>query len=878
MERAKETAERFEKLNRLFDELVEVPAAEREAALDAACGDDRGLRAELRSLLVAAAPGASTDDFVMDVVATEAAELTKVDVSGHMLGPWKIVRPLAEGGMGMVYVAERADGAYEAEAAVKLVRGGIPSPALDARLRAERQILAGLSHPGIAQLLDGGSTDDGTPYLVLELVDGSRITDWCDEQRLGIDERLELFVRVCESVSYAHGQLVAHRDLKPSNILVTRDGDPKLLDFGIAKLLDAIDEGSEGLTHTGALMTPAYASPEQVAGERAGVSTDVYALGVLLYQLLSGRLPLETGGLTPMALSRVVVDEIPPLLSSVADPALRRRLSGDLDAVVSKALRKHPHERYPSVQALAEDIRRHLEGLPVRVRHDDWAYRTGRLLRRNAGVVSVTTVSIIALLSFTVSTVIQARALARERDRAEAQRVTAERVSGFLEELLSEADPNESAGREVTAREVLDRGSARIMDDLATEPEVQAALATVMGRVYRNLGRYESAEPLLDSSLAVRRRLDSTDDFTLGVALIERGALSYDVGDYEEALLLHGEAREALTRASNGDDEQTLADAIDWMASSSIALGRGDEAEEYSRQAFDMTRRLNPEPSPSVAVAAINLADILRDRGAYDEATELIEEGLAIMRASHGDVHLETAWALNQLASTLTQNGRSAEAVPYAREGLEIRKAVHEGPHPEVGASLGNLANILTGLQRYDEAEEARRESVEVLRAAVGDDHPYVAGSTFSLGSLLATAGKTAEAIEVLTEAVRLHRVAFPPRHPNLAYPLTSLGRLMLEADDAEAARRYLAEAYDLRKEGLPEGHWHVAASGLDLGRALDRLGREAEAEQYLREAFTTLERELGPDDRRTGQGRDALRDHYERRGMAAEAAELGVG
>jgi serine/threonine protein kinase len=288
-----ESDDRFRRLSRLFDEVVSLPAEERDQAMARLCGGDHDLESELRDL-VAADETADPDAFVAGVVASEAAAVSGPRMEGTRLGSWRVAEALGEGGMGTVYRAYRADGAYDAQAALKLVRGGIPSPALSERFIAERQILAGLSHPGIARLLDGGNARDGTPFLVMELVEGRTITEWCDDRGLGVEERVRLFLQVCDSVAYAHGALVAHRDLKPSNILVTEVGEPKLLDFGIAKLMDAVAEGAEGVTQVQRAMTPSYASPEQVSGAKAGVAADVYSLGVLLFELLSGRLPIET--------------------------------------------------------------------------------------------------------------------------------------------------------------------------------------------------------------------------------------------------------------------------------------------------------------------------------------------------------------------------------------------------------------------------------------------------------------------------------------------------------------------------------------------------------------------------------------------------------
>lgn len=872
-------SERFQLLSRLFDEAVEVDPARRAEWVAEACGADEALASDLHALLDADGETA-TDDLIGGMVANEAAALQTRELDGTRLGNWIVVKPIGEGGMGTVYLAERADGAYEAQAALKLVRGGIPSPQLDERFKTERQILAGLSHPGVAQLLDGGNTPDGTPYLVMEYIDGAPITRWCEEQDLDVESRLRLFLKVCDAVGYAHSQLVAHRDLKPSNILVTKDGEPKLLDFGIAKLMDSFAESEEGLTQSYAVMTPAYASPEQVTGERANAAADTYSLGVLLYEMLSGRLPINTKGLTPAQLITRVTQEVPAVLSSVVeDHSQRKQLAGDLDAIVSRALRKEPEGRYASVQAMADDVKLHLEGRPIRTRSDDWRYRTGKTIRRNAGVVSGTLLLVLLGISFTVNTLVQARAVARERDRAEAQRQSAERVSGFLEELFTEADPNARSAREVTLREVLDRGADRVLTGLEDEPESRATLAQVIGRVYSSLGEYDAAEPLLDSAVAARERLDDGGAEVLSQAYVERGALAYNVGEYEEALEHFQRAVQLLepVEMDDLDDRHALADAIQWEAVTHSALGDFETAETQVRRAVALHREAEPGTSEGLAIGLKSLQDALRDVGKNAEAVEVGEEALAMNREFFGNDHLETAHALNQMASSLRDAGRAEEAIPFVEEGLAIRRRAFEGAHVEIAASLGNLANMMAATGRDAEAIGPRRESVAMLQELFPSNHPYVAASTSGLGTVLLRADSLEAAESVLLQAVDFHRQTFPDDHPNHASPLTSLGTLYRRTDRLEEARRVLTRAYEIRVAAFPEGHWLLAGTALELGRTYESLRRDADAERHLQEAYDMLLENFGTEDTRTGQAREALRGHLERRGLTERAGQLGA-
>lgn len=874
----------FHRLTALFDEVVDLPPDAREERIREATQGKPELEAELRALLAADAahdgPG-----LISGVVAQAAQSFLDPQVEGRMLGPWRVLEHLAEGGMGSVYLAERADGAYQARAAIKLVRGGIPSPELSRRFRTERQILADLDHPGVARLLDGGSTDDGTPFLVMEYVDGQPITEWCAERGATLEERLHLFLKVCDAVAYAHTRLVVHRDLKPANILVTPDGQPKLLDFGVARLVDALEESGDGggpqRTQNLPLMTPAYASPEQLSGERAGLASDVYTLGVILYELLAGRLPLETEGLSSGQVVRLVTQDVPPAPSAaVEDGARRRSLKGDLDVIVSTALRKEPDRRYSSVEALSRDVRSHLEQRPIDARADDWTYRTGRALKRNAGAAAATGLLVALILAFAITSWQQARSLARERDQVLRERTTAQEVSRFLEELFLEADPAQAAGREVTAREVLDRGVERIETELVDQPQVRAALQTVMGRVYRNLGEFQAASPLMDSAVALRLADPSTEPLALFESRHERAELAYALGRYDEAEAIHRQNIALLdsTIDARGPSEEldaNLAISLGSLGSALSALGKSDEALELARRVFEVDRRLYEPPHETLALDMIVLADELRGRGEYDEAVQLGREALSQMRQVHGNLHVDVGYALNHLASTLNRAGRAQEALDYALEGLEVRRQVFPGAHPEIASSLGNLANIYGSLEDFEAAEAVRRESLAILTEGFGRDHPYVAGTTHSLGDLLFRAGKTDEAMEVLEEAVALHRTTLPEGHPNLGYPLTSLGRVLLAQDRPEAAEPLLREAYRVRREGLSDGHWFVAASGLELGRALHLMARYDEAETLLEESYETLRATFGPGDSRTGQARDALIRHYRDRGLPERAQAL---
>ncbi|MEE8536601.1 MAG: serine/threonine-protein kinase, partial [Acidobacteriota bacterium] len=514
------TPERWHQIEELYQGALDLAANERPAYLERACGHDTALRQEIDSLL---ATHDEAPSFLETPLIAWPPDEPLMPPETHV-GPYKLLRPLGRGGMGQVYLATRAGEVFRQYVALKVIRRGLDTEDILRRFRAEQQILATLHHANIAHLIDGGVTDDGQSYLVMEYVEGTPITTYCDGRQMTLEERVLLFRQVCEAVHHAHRNLVVHRDLKPSNILVTVEGVPKLLDFGIAKLLDPVASGMSVPTTQadGRVMTPEYASPEQVRGETITTASDVYALGVLLYELLVGRRPYHFERRTPQEIERVICKQEPEPPSAVLEKAvdgqptdgtpppmkpdeistargmtverLRRRLNGDLDTIVLKALRKEPERRYASAQQLAEDLGRYLAGLPVLARPDTATYRAQKFVRRHRVGVAMTLIVVSLLLSFSVVSAVQSAEIRAKAEDVAQERDRAEEVIEFLVALFETPDPKVSKGNTVTARELLETGAARVEADLKEQPEVQADMMTVMSRVYRSLGLYDPAE------------------------------------------------------------------------------------------------------------------------------------------------------------------------------------------------------------------------------------------------------------------------------------------------------------------------------------------------------------------------------------------------
>ncbi len=865
------SSERWQRVEEVLDAALDLPPERRAAFLDRTCDGDPELYAEVKRMLSCCA---QAEDFLEEPAAEFAAPLL-ADLAespeGKHVGPYRIVREIGRGGMGAVYLAERDDDQFHQRVALKLVHYGIdPDDHVVRRFLEERQILASLEHPNIARLLGGGVTEpapgqpgDGMPYFVMEYVEGTPIDRYCDEHRLPIDARLNLFRKVCRAVQYAHRNLIVHRDLKPSNILVSRDGAVKLLDFGIAKLLTRGDEaGAPALTRWGIRpMTPAFASPEQVRGEAASPASDVYALGLVLYQLLTGRNPQSPEGRSPGEIERAICELLPEYPSEVIirtgeitrpdgstrryapeevsrardtrPERLRRRLSGDLDTITVMALRKEPERRYASVEQLSEDLRRHLAGLPVIARKDTARYRAAKFIQRHAvGVVAATLIGL-TLLGGIAGTTWQARVAAAERDRArmeagiaEREAEKAQRISTFLIDLFEVADPGEARGNSITAREILDAGAEKITAGLGEQPEVRAALMDVMGRVYQNLGLYDEATPLLKQALALRRGMPGDAEASVAESLYGLGRLLLAKGEYDraESLLLESlDIRRGLFDGASPEVAETLND----LARVLQAKGEYDTADSLFRRSLAIYEEATGARSSEVATVSNNLAALLHRRGAYEKAEPLYRRALALKRELLGKNHPEVATALNNLAALLFAHGAYDEAETLFREVLAIKRKLLGDTHPSIGLGLNNLGSLQLRKGDYRTGERLYREALLIFKKSYEDEHPYIAITTYNLAASLHRQQKLAVAERLYREAIERTRAAFPPRHPRIAVALVGLGELWLDRGSPQRAEPLLREGLSTLRAAFPEDHPQVAKAQrlLDACRTVQNRG-----------------------------------------------------
>ncbi len=721
--------DRFSRVERLYVEASELPPEERSAYLVEACAGDRELLREVLGLLDADGP--ATEYFHGLAGAIAASADLEIDQSASptlQIGPYRPTSIVGRGGMGVVYRAERSDGSFEREVALKLVHLDMDTPRLRRRFLAERQLLARLSHPGVAQLLDGGVTDEGRPYLVMEYVHGRPITDFCRSAAASVDRILALFLEVVDAVSYLHRNLVVHRDLKPSNILVDGSGRVKLLDFGIAKLLSD-DPGTPALTRTGeGLMTPEYAAPEQLLGQPVTTATDVYALGAVLYELLTGARPRRRSDPPEAAPHHL---RLPPTPSSQLRSRRRtaasggasgpeaehlpwRRIAGDLDTICLKALRPEPEERYTSAEQLGRDIERHLQGLPVLARPGTAGYRAARFVRRNLRGLGAAAL-VLSLMAVGLVRERQLRASAEDaRGLAQVQASRAEAVSGFLVDLLSSADPEKAQGTDLTVAEVLDQAAGRIAeaDDLADQPEVEASVRLAIGNTYEALGRFSDARAHLERALELRGGLEAGT---------------------EEAL-----------------------DAASGLGVLYLRLGLNSRAEEMLRRVLEIRSSTLGEDHPSTLTAINNLATALWMQERYDEVEPLDRRVLEIRRRVLGPDHPHTLRSLNGLAATLFNQGRFVDAAPLFEEALDAQRRVLGGNHPDTLMLGNNLAAVYNELDRSAEAEVLLRGILEARIRVLGEDHPETTMTVHNLGVTLNQLGRSEDAVTCLERAVEM--------------------------------------------------------------------------------------------------------------------------
>lgn len=816
------TSERWSIVKSLFEEAAARPAQDRDGWLVAQTAGDDEVLAEVRRLLEADETAERYFDTLGNRLRPAEGRREPELAIPETIGPWRVLREVGRGGMGRVFEAERDDGLFDQRVAIKVVDSH--SPRLLRRFEQERRILAGLEHPKISRLLDGGAIEDGRPYLVMEFVEGEPITTFAEERDLSVEERLLLFLQVCEAVAYAHRHLVIHRDLKPSNVLVTKGGTAKLLDFGIARLIRVDGSPDEGLTRTGRRpLTPHFAAPEQILGHAITTATDVYTLGVLLYILLVGRKPFGDTGGSQHEVEKEVLEKTPTAPSVAAarveNPAtntarLRKRLSGDLDRIILKAIRKEPDRRYSSAEALARDLRRHLEGLPVEARLATFGYRARSFVRRHRSGVAV---AIAVLGMAVVGSVLFTSRLAAERDRAEY-------VSEFLTDILARADDPDANASALLS--LLDPAVVRAEQELSAEPDAQAEVFHVVGSLYRRTGRPDLARKLLERALDIRTKLHPNGHEDIAETLYALGKAYIGV-DQDSSASFFRRSAEDYRALSDRDSNELAWSILQWARL--LPLDHPDKRRLFE-EAMAMLRRVHGERSTQVSYALHEYYVLGLGGGTTEEVEGAFKETIAIYTEHGREDHPHSIHAMHNLGLSLDSRGESEPGLQLLRRSVELaRSSIDQGEPsrftmevnlgatlyerglfeeadlylraaaiqsarflPDSASGIGHshywFGRNLTALSRYDEAVEALR-----LAWNIGKLHNDRGPTTYRAQAQLAEAlfyqGDRSEAQLLITEAVEALR-----GHPFERQALEKAVAILAETSEAGRLRRRLAE------------------------------------------------------------------------------------
>ncbi len=843
----------------IFYDSLDRSQDDRDAFITRACGDDQTLASEVRSLLQA--HQASEGFLETPVLRAEPGGGGEDPALGKEIGAYRIVEQIGSGGMGRVYLAERADGEFDQRVAIKLIlRGAFDEEALR-RFRTECRVLARLEHPNIARMIDGGLTSDGTPYITMEYIDGQPIDKYCEQHALDLRKTLRLFLGVCAAVEHVHRHSTIHRDIKPSNVLVDREGNVKLVDFGIARALDAAEgQGSDRTATANQVLTPQYASPEQLRGEMLSTASDVYSLGVVLYRLLTGNVPFRDHGTSLSRFERTVSQDEPVAPSQMVrrEPAgadtsrgvsesrtVSRELRGDVDTIVLMAIRKEPERRYASVAAFSDDIRRYLDGRPVHAQPDTFSYRTAKFVRRNAGMVIAGALLFAVLVA---STIIgfwlylgaeDARRVAEAaREEAESNARSAQAATDFLVDIFKQSDPDVTGGKDLTAGELLAIGTERL-DTLKDEPRARVRLLRTISEIYRRRGDVDKARELGEQAVTLSRvALD--DPFETAQSLTAYGILLTVIREHETALHAFLEA-ESLTVSSVGADDDSMARILNCVGIAYLGLGDLGAALPYMERSAAARESVIGSDDPEMAYYWVNLAELNREAGNYQAAEPLYTQALAVRERHLDPMHPQIGFACLAFGAFLN----STKQYQKARETLERSRDIHTTSlgkrHLRVATSSWELGRAYAALGEKTLAEDSFNLAISIYDETYGPDGPWAAEAICGLAGLRLDAGNYDAARELYQRAHDLWAEHSGDDYHKLAEPLVGLAQVAAAEGKADDAERRFAEALSICEAGLGENHPLVPEVLLPYAALLRNQGRTDEAVVMQQKAATIL-------------------------------------
>ncbi len=813
--------DRWDKIKSLFLEVIELASEDRETFLNEKCKGDPLLKREILSLI-------ESDQKVENFLETPPLQNEDLNnsnstdtFSGMKIGKYQADKKIGEGGMAVVYSAIRIDDQFKKRVAIKFIKRGMNTDEIIKRFRFEQQALAGLDHPFIAKIIDGGTTEDGLPYFIMELVEGESIDKYCRYNNLTIQQKLNLFRKVCSAVQYAHQNLIVHRDIKPGNIFIKPDGTPKLLDFGISKLLNSSNEQTN-MTKTGfRLMTLEYASPEQFKGEQITVATDIYSLGVVLYELLTGNFPYKFKNSLPFEIERIICTTEPEKPSTSINriknkrsghedatrtienisktnnkdyEKLKRKLSGDIDNIILKAMQKEPERRYSTVEQFSEDIKRHLEGLPITARKSSVGYRSKKFFERHRTGVITAFLFILIIIAGAIAIILQSKEAANERDRAMLEAKKAERINSFLQDILAAPNP-EVEGKDVKVVDVLKNASEKINKELSDDPEIKAAAMYNIGTTYIGLGLYGEAEKYLKNSLDISEKIFSVNDPQIAKVMEQLGANYQQKGNYTKADSLYKKAIK-IFRLKGGNISSDEAKALSDYGSSLHYQGKYGEAKIYQTKALDAYRKIYGNTDPHVLKSLNNLGTVAGDAGDWNMSAKYIKEVLDYFLKTEGKESVNYSLALSNYATILEIQGKLDEAIRNQREAVEIKKRVQGKDHPEAMFAQITLADELTKHGDYTEAADLSKEAMESLDKSLPHINALTAYSRVIYAKALIKLENYKKAMPLINDALQIRKKLYSPNHWLLTTTKVLLGSCLVGLKQYNKAERILTNCY----------------------------------------------------------------------------------
>ncbi len=893
------------KIDQIIDGALRLEENEQENFIKEACGKNQDLlkvALEYYSFIIKAdeqdflEEGLGEYAYLLDkeAIQDQTESISKL-VIGKDIGPYRIRESIGEGGMGMVYLAERIDGEFDQSVAVKFVRGGLFSDYMRKRFAIEKRILSKLDHPNIARLLDGGITDDGIPFLIMEYVEGLPLDEYCNENNIDTRGRIDLFLQICRAVQSAHSNLIIHRDLKPQNILVNPKGQVKVMDFGIAKFTDPdADEESVFRTRDGNFIASlGYAAPEQFRSEDPTLATDIYQLGLVLHKLLTGRLPYSVKECSPAEAEQIICETKPAKPSTHVDrekddnqwPVQPDQLKGDLDTIILKALQKEPGKRYGSAEMLAGDIERHLAGLPILARPATMRYRAGKFIVRHRRVLAAVCLMIAGLAGIIFHYTSQ---LADERDTAQYEAERAEAINTFLIDVFETADPEVNRGEEISAGEMLNRG-VDMAANLTSQPELQVDMLAIAGEIYRSLGDYDNAGNLIEQALTQARAIYGDEHevvasikYSMGTVLMSKGdhkmAEKYiiDALELQRKLLgnMHSDVASSLYFLGNirmragdfttaddffrealiirqsvlGYSHPEVAYSLSGLGNLSRRMRDFDKAIDKHNEALNIRRSVFGDNHPSVAKSLSHLGITYGIQGDHQQALVMFEEAYEILRSVYGDIHPEVVRDLNNIGVTQRRMGNYEQAQEIYREVLEIRKSILNNTHPDIARSYNNLGAVYRYKGNYQEARILNERALEIRRAALGDFHPDVASSLNHLGLIYRQLAEYERALAVHKEALDIRRYLFGDEDRSVATSLHNLGALFHTTGEYEKARISYEESLHIRKSVFGNDHPTVATALNNLGILFRDIGKYEQAYELIKNGLQIRQTALDDD------------------------------